>query len=76
MWQNMTTKDVWKMWPSWDPLHGLFYESGLLDNSPMHDKILSALDGNELKKQIIVSAVDANSGLYVPLLLNDLENDE
>ena len=50
MWQNMTTKDVWKMWPSWDPLHGLFYEGGLLDNSPMHDNLLNALEGSELKK--------------------------
>ena len=64
------------MWPSWNPLHGLMYEGGLFDNSPSFDMMMKRTGGNELKKKIIVSAVDANSGRYVPILLNDLDTDE
>lgn len=73
MWKQMTNDQVWKMWPDWDPLHGLFFESGLLTDEPLHDTMFKKFEGKELKKKVLVSAVDAYSGSYVPFLLNDLE---
>lgn len=76
MWKNMSNSQVWKVWPDWDPLHGLFFESGLISNEPLHDTLLEFLSGKELQKKVIVSAVDASSGDYKAFLLNELEDDE
>jgi hypothetical protein len=39
LWFNLKNSDIWSLWPghSWNPVHGLFSEAGLVTNQPLHN---------------------------------------
>ena len=61
------------MWPQAkkDPVHGIIYESGFLDSSPLFHTLLGILNQHTVKKHCIVSACDAITGVYYPMSLYD-----
>lgn len=74
LWKNMTTDQVYTFWPGPDPItEGLLNKGGLMDNSPLHDLLITHMQnkGNEFKKNVLVSANDANSGKYQVFKLNN-----
>lgn len=78
LWLNLTNSDIYKSWPEskYDPAHGILFESGYYDNTPVHDLMLNLLDGMEIEKRLIVSATDVNNGHYVDFHLYDKDSDE
>lgn len=76
LWKNLTNDDVWKWWSTLNKAEGLNKE-GLLDNSPLYNYMLNLKKKNgPLKKALMVSAVDANSGNYIPFDLSEKFSDE
>lgn len=67
LWMNLTSDQVWQWWSSWCPVDGLIYERGFIDNSPLANLLTNLFVGREVKKRIIVSANDADSGAYIPM---------
>jgi len=66
-WQNLKEKDVFKQWKPLGIITGLDKESGVFDDSPLHDFIQNVYDdfGDELKRKITVSCADVNTGNYI-----------
>jgi len=65
IWHNITNDQVYRDWPDIDPLHGLLYEAGYFDNSPLEKTLLAHKKGRTVKKSAIVSSNDAISGMYL-----------
>ena len=65
VWQNITNAKVYRDWPDIDPLHGLLYEAGYFDNSPLEKTLLDYKKGRTVMKPAIVSSNDAHSGVYL-----------
>lgn len=55
------------MWKPLGIVTGVLSKSGLLNNQPLHDFLDTYFDkmGKTLKRKLIVSSVDANSGNYI-----------
>ena len=66
IWKNMSNEKVYKDWDSWDPIHGVLFEPGYFDNSPLVKTLLDYKQGRTVKKTSIVSSVDAYTGAYLP----------
>ena len=49
--------------------------AGFYDNTPLFEKLSGLFSKREIKKRIIVSANDANSGSYVNMKLHEYDND-
>lgn len=73
LWMQLTSDQVWRWWPSWCPVDGITKEPGFVDNSPLFNLLTSIFEGKQVKKRVIVSANDANSGSYIPMQLHDTE---
>lgn len=76
IWRSLENSKIWQLWPNaskYNPIHGLLYESGFLDNSPLHDFLISIMNGRHVQKRTIVSAIDANTGAYIPFNLFKME---
>ena len=69
LWGNLTSADIWQTWSTLNPLEGLYGEAGYLDNTPLYNYLLNLFKGKEVKKRLIVSANDANSGAYISMHL-------
>ena len=62
MWRNLTSEDVYQMWPGGFE-QGLANESGLLDDSPLLTYISNvASQFSGFKRKITVGSVDVNTG--------------
>ncbi len=68
LWSSLTTATVYKDWPM-GFVDGLFNKSGFYDNTPLLEYLTGVLSskGGKAKRQIVVSAVDVNTGQYVNL---------
>jgi len=77
LWKNLTNRDVWDWWHTWNPIEPVYGKPGFLNDQPLYDYLLNvfAKFGNVSKRRAFVSAVDAESGAYVPFSLFD-EKDE
>ena len=76
LWANLTNDDIWSWWSTIDKAEGL-NKAGLLDNMPLYNFLLKLKKENKtLKKNVIVSAVDSDSGNYMPFDLSDKVSDE
>ena len=60
------------MW-SKDPIKGITSEAGYFDNTPLLDYLLEMMNGKSVKKRVIVSANDANTGNYVHIPLHEID---
>lgn len=65
------------MWPDhrWDPIYPLMYGKGLLSNEPLYNLIYNITSQKTMKKRVVVSAVDAISGNYIPYALHEMGDD-
>ena len=77
MWLNLTSSGVYRSWPEagWNPIYGLTDMAGFYDNTPLFDLLSGLFSTKKIKKRIIVSANDANSGSYVNMKLHEYDND-
>ena len=73
LWGNLTNRDVWDFWPTLNPVEPIYGESGYLDDSPLFRYLLNIFKthNNTTKRRGFVSAVDAESGAYVPFSIYD-----
>jgi len=73
LWGNITNRDVWDFWPDVDPVEPITGKKGYLDNSPLFRYLTNVFEqhNNTVKKRAFASAVDSDSGTYVPFSLYD-----
>ena len=73
LWGNLTNRDVWQYWDVLNPAFPIYGEAGYLDDSPLYHYLLNIFKthDNKTKRRTFVSAVDAESGSYVPFSLYD-----
>lgn len=78
LWNEMTSDQVWRFWNSSNPVAGLVSEAGLLDNTPLYNFVLNKLKEKDaqIKKRVLVSANDAQTGAYVDFSLTEFKDAE
>ena len=66
LWAKLTNGDIYHGWPqsARDPVHGILYESGFFDNSPLNHLMTGLLEQRNVKKHVIVSSTDVETGTY------------
>lgn len=64
MWQDCSGSDSWDNWPHLGILEG-FWRPSLLDTSPFAERLHAQFRNETLKRPLIVSAVDLNTGKVV-----------
>jgi len=76
LWQNLTTHSIFQEWPG-GILDGLLHESGLFDDTPLLNLLTEiCTKAGSVKKHLIVSADDSETGDYVPFDSDDFTIDE
>lgn len=78
MWEELTNDRVFRSWPEagWDPVYGIMKKGGFYDNTPLYDYLKSILGEKDIKKRIVVSSGDANSGAYIHMLPYDMDQSD
>ena len=73
LWGNLTNRDVWDWRDTWNPVEPIYGESGYLNDQPLFDYLLNIFKNknNVTKRRGFVSAVDAETGSYVPFSIYD-----
>ena len=66
-WQNLEKSDVYRNWCPFGPITGLTRESGIFNTVNLKEFITRVYKefNNEIKKKIVVSCVDVNTGAYI-----------
>ena len=74
-WQSMSTPQLYQNWKPLGVITGVLKETGILDTAPLEQFISNFFTkyGGVLKRRVVVSAVDTNSGAY--LNFNETEPD-
>lgn len=78
MWTGLSNDQVFTKWKHLDPVYGIMHKSSFFDNTPLYDYLTKIKGEREIKKRLVVSAVDANSGAFIHMLpheMNQTNND-
>jgi len=73
LWAKLDNPSVYKSWEGskHNPVYGITHEKGYLNNQPLWDYLYNIMNGKEIQKRLIVSAVDSITGAYIDLSLFD-----
>jgi NTE family protein len=66
LWDNLSTKDIYKRWPFWGRIAGIWKPS-IYDSSPLSDLLRTHIDINKIResgKHVTVGTVSITSGKY------------
>ena len=76
-WANLTSRNIWQLWPTGGLVDWIFQEQGLLDTSPavafIHDLVEPF---QKFAKRFTVAAVDANTGNYMRFNQDNIQFEE
>ena len=74
LWTNLTSADIYKMWPGIDPTFGIRDSTGYFDNSPLiglMERLIKKFGG--VHKKVIASATDIQNGNYISNKLHEMD---
>mmetsp|Transcript_3036 Transcript_3036/g.5121 ORF Transcript_3036/g.5121 Transcript_3036/m.5121 type:complete len:184 (+) Transcript_3036:307-858(+) len=72
VWGDCKGDDLWTLWDIFGVLGGLWKQS-MLDSKPLRDRIHAQFDQSTLKRPLIVSAVDLETGKHIVFDENSME---
>lgn len=66
VWQTITSDNLYSEWRPAGIISGVLHHTGVFNTAPLYDFLTNFFNehGPEIKKKIVVSSVDANTGAY------------
>lgn len=71
-WNNSTTSNIFREWPTWGPIAGL-WEPSLFDSTPTHDRVNAKTEKYPLQREFVFQSVNADDGKIVWFDKNNTE---